>query len=636
MRDWINNQYQNLFLYVPFLMAGGGALYFTSEYEPSFTGTFLFMLLCGGLIFIKRVPIILRAVCIFVFSFCYACVFTNLIDTPKLTRDLHNYNVVGTVKSIDYTNDKSRIYLSVNAADINAGNGNATIRVSVSDGVALPNISDVVRANIGLFKPAPAYAPETFDYARWAYFNKLTATGYTDKIEILDSKNSYRIGRLRNMLHNRSNSFLADTLVLGYKGAIPKSDTTIWTATGIGHVWSISGFHMTLVGGWLFLIFYFIFRATPYVTRRTPAKIPAMCCAWIGLMAYLFLSGADVATTRAFLMATLAFVAFAFGRSAISMRNIAIAFCIILLINPHYVMQAGFQLSFAAVFGLVWFFTVVKPKMPTNKILRIVYISVLTTIVATIFTAPFVAMHFGAIPIYGLIGNLFLLPIFSFAIMPLIFIGVIFGIAIPITVAHNIYDFLFGVATHIADFPFASITMPHIPNTAIVCFTVGFMCLMLIRNLKWSVNYILCALFMIAGITCVCLAPRPIFMATYDNELVAFVRDDGKLEFNKSRASNHYFAFNTWKQLNGKEQDTPNRRHKHENGLYRYGNIVYVQKFVPLMKNIDNLCRDDSVKYIVSYYEISSNMCAHKLLRGGFVIYPNGRVKYTIRNRRWN
>ena len=54
MRDWINNQYQNLFLYVPFLMAGGCALYFASEHEPYFISTALFMLLCGGLMFIKR------------------------------------------------------------------------------------------------------------------------------------------------------------------------------------------------------------------------------------------------------------------------------------------------------------------------------------------------------------------------------------------------------------------------------------------------------------------------------------------------------------------------------------------------------------------------------------------------------
>ncbi len=636
MRDWLKNQYQNLFLYVPFLMAGGAALYFTCEQEPPMICAFVFMLLCGGAIFIKHVPLILRAICIFVFGFCYACVFTNLIDTPKLTRNLYNHNVVGTVKSIDYANDKSRIYLSVNATDINAGDDMANIRVSVDSDNNMPNIGDVIRANIGLFKPATAYAPETFDYARWSYFNKLTATGYANDIQILKSKNLHSVGRLRDILHNKSNSFLVDTLVLGYKGAIPKSDTEIWNATGIGHVWSISGFHITLVGGWIFVIFYMMFRTIPFVTRRIPAKIPAMCCAGVGLLFYLFLSGTDVATIRAFTMTTLLFLAFMLGRSAISLRNVAIVFCLIFLINPHYVMQAGFQLSFAAVFGMIWLFCVEKPRMPDNRLLKLIYGCVLTTIVATIFTAPFVAMHFGAIPIYGLTGNLILLPVFSFAIMPLIFVGVILGLGVPITLAHRIYDFLFSIATRIADLPFATITMPHISNTAIVCFITGFVCLMLVRNLQWRINYILFGLFMLVGIACVYVTPQPIFFASYDNELVAFVRDDGKLEFNKSRASNHYFAFNTWKQLNGEKVGTPNRRRKHENGVYRYGNIVYVQKFVPLMKNIDKLCRDDGIKYIVSYYEIDSNMCAHKLLRGGFVIYPDGRVKHTIRNRRWN
>lgn len=636
MRDWISNQYQNLFLYVPFLMAGGGAVYFTSEHEPSFIGAFLFLFLCCGLIFIKHVPIILRAICIFVFGFCYACVFTNLIDTPKLTRNLHNLEIVGRVKSIDYTDDKSRIYLSVNAADISAGDGDATIRVSVSNDVMLPNIGDTIQANIGLFKPVGAYAPETFDYARWAYFNRLSATGYVNDINVISHNNFVGINKLRDVIRRHTNSFLVDTLVLGYKGAIPKSHSEIWTTTGIGHVWSISGFHMTLVGGWIFLIFYFLFRAIPYVTRRTPAKIPAMYCALVGLLFYLFLSGCDVATIRAFLMTALVFGAFIFGRSAISMRNIAIVFCVIFMINPHYVMQAGFQLSFAAVFGLVWFFAVVKPQMPKNKLLRIIYMAALTTIIATIFTAPFVAIHFGAIPTYGLIGNLFLLPVFSFVIMPLILIGTLIGYSTPITLAHRMYDYLFAVAENISNLPGTMITTPHIPNMAIICFVFGFICLMLIRNMQVKLNLILFGLFSAVGLAVVYFTPRPIFYATYDNELVAFVRDDGKLEFNKSRASNHYFAFDTWKQLNGEEQNTPNRRRKHDNGIYRYNDIVYVQKFIPLMKNIENLCRDNSVRYIVSYYDIKSKYCAHKLLRGGFVIYPSGRVKNIIRNRRWN
>ena len=636
MRDWLDNQYQNLFLYVPFLMAFGAALYFTHETEPLLIPTIVITAVLGVLSFIKRATIIFRAIFVFVFGFCYACIFTNVINTPKMARNIHNHDITGTVQSIDYTYDKTRIYLVINATDINAGTNTAKLRLSINSDINIPQIGDTIKANIGLFKPSLPHAPETFDYARWSYFNGLTATGYANDIQITEHADTCNINTLRDYMHRRSNSFLVDTLVLGYKGAIPKSDAEIWTITGIGHVWSISGFHMTLVGGWIFMIFYFLFRAIPYVTRRIPAKIPAMCCALIGLLLYLFLSGMDVATIRAFLMTALVFAAFIFGRSAISLRNIAIVFCLVFLMNPHYVMQAGFQLSFAAVFGLVWFFTAAKPKLPNNKLLRIGYAALLTTIVATLFTAPFVAMHFGAIPIYGLIGNLILLPVFSFVIMPLILIGAIFGIHLPINAAHHVYNYLFCIANSISRLPGATISMPHISNMAITCFIIGFICLILIKNIRIKVNYILFALFCGMGICVILFAPRPIFYATHDNELVGFVRNDGKLEFNKSRASNHYFAFDTWKQINGEETGTPNRRRKHDNGVYRYGNIVYVQKFVPLMKNIEKLCQDDSVKYIVSYYEIKSEKCAHKLLRGGFVIYPNGDVKYTVRNRRWN
>lgn len=636
MRDWLENQYQNLFLYVPFLLSFGASLYFTTTNEPDIILTACVFIVSVGISLIKHIPVLLRGLLLFIIGFCYACIYTNVIDTPKLSRNLHNLEIVGSVKSIDYTDDKTRIYLSVNAADINAGNGVANIRVTLGDRFYIPNIGDTVRANVGLFKLSVAYAPETFDYARWAYFNKLSATGYVNNINIIQHNDSVGINKLRDNIHGRANSFLVDTLVLGYKGAIPKSHSEIWTATGIGHVWSISGFHMTLVGGWIFMVFYFLFRATPYITRRTSAKIPAMCCALLGLLIYLFLSGCDVATIRAFLMTALVFGAFIFGRSAISMRNIAIVFCVVFLLNPHYVMQAGFQLSFAAVFGLVWFFTILKPQMPDNKILRIIYAAALTTIVATIFTAPFVAMHFGALPVYSLIGNMILLPVFSFIIMPLILIGTITGWGAPITFAHNVYDYLFSIADSVSKLPGAMVVTPHIPNVAIICFAIGFICLMLIRNMRIKINLILFGVFSVIGVIVVYCTPRPIFYATYDNELVAFVRDDGKLEFNKSRASNHYFAFNTWKQINGEKTGTPNKRRKHDNGIYYYGNIVYVQKFVPLMKNIEKLCKDNSVKYIVSYYDIKSEKCAHKLLRGGFVIYPNNRIKYTGVQRRWN
>lgn len=642
MKDLFQNQSGNLFLWLPFLLAFGAGFYFNLSFEPALYVTISGLIISFILIFINK-NIILKIFSLLIFGFCYAAVFTHIINTPQIPRNMHDITITGKVQKIDYTDKKSKIYIKTNASEINSKqHGTAIIRVSAKPEIVLPNIGDEIKASVGLYRPSGADAPGTFDYSRWAYFNNLSATGYINSYEIVNKSSGSSINKLRDYMHNKSNSFLSDTLVLGYKSAVPESDNKIWTATGVGHVWSISGFHITLVSGWLFAIFYFIFRAIAPVTKRVPARIPALIFAWIGLLFYLFLSGVDVATVRAFLMTTLIFLAFIFGRNPISMRNICIAFCIIFLMNPHYVLQPGFQLSFAAIFGLVWLWNDIKPKMPNNKILKILYTATLTSVVATLFTAPFVIAHFYSLPIYGLLGNLILLPIFSVAIMPLIIVGTItatFGWTYPIELAEKAYEFTLMIGTKIAELPYSNIIMPHITNTALMCFILGFMALLFIRPIKVKINYILFSVLTLTGIFIIATTPKPLFYATYDHELVGFV-NNGKIEFNKSRASNHYFTFDTWKQLNGERTQTPNKRRKHNKGLYLYKtenfNLAYIQKFTTLQKNIANLCNEESIDYIVSYFHINSPKCNHKILRGGFVIYKSGKVKYTTTNRPWN
>ncbi|MBD5388645.1 hypothetical protein HDR63_00100 [bacterium] len=112
------------------------------------------------------------------------------------------------------------------------------------------------------------------------------------------------------------------------------------------------------------------------------------------------------------------------------------------------------------------------------------------------------------------------------------------------------------------------------------------------------------------------------------------------LEFNKSRASNHFFAFDTWKQINREPIGTPNARRSCPGGLCQIETpkwrAVYVQKFVPTMQHIGALCRDPSVDYIVTYFRVTAPACAHKILRGGFVITPDGRVRMTPARRHWH
>ncbi|MDO5012238.1 MAG: ComEC/Rec2 family competence protein [Pseudomonadota bacterium] len=640
MQRFIENQSQNMFLWTPFLMAVGCALYFSLNAEPN---KFLVGALCVVFIvslFLRR-HIVARAGALFIFGVLYAAAYTHILATPQITRDIRDRTIIGVVKNIDYTDTKTRLSIQTDGRYIDT-TGAPTVRVSISDAGAI-RIGDTVRAVVNLYRPNAPYADGAFNYARWAYFNHLTATGYIKDYEIISHNPPRNMNAVRDAIHNKSNSFLVDSLVLGYKNAVPRGDSPTWTATGVGHVWSISGFHMTLVGGWLFVLFYSIFRLIAPITRRVPARVPATICAWVGLGLYLFLSGCDVATMRAFLMTTLIFAAVVFGRSAISLRNVCVAMWIIILINPHYVMQAGFQLSFAAIFGLIWFWGVIKPKMPENKILKVLCTAALTSIVATIFTAPFVIAHFGAFPLYSLIGNLVLLPIFSIAIMPLVILGTVtamLGWHAPLTLAATIYGVGLRIAHVITDLPYASLPMPHMPNAALIIFIVAWCALMFICGARRRVNYIFAFAITIIGVIVVVATPRPVFYATPDHELVGFV-ENGKLKFNKSRASNHYFAFDTWKQINGESAGTPNTRYVHAGGVYTYRTpkftLVYIQKFVPLMNNIVSLCNDENVDYIVSYFHIDAPKCANKILHdGGIMLYPSGRVKYLNVMRPWN
>lgn len=631
-------QKDNLFLWVPFIMAAGGALYFSIGFDPYIPFAFLISAILFGTICLWRAPIIIRTILVFIFGFVYACAYTNTIDTPILKKNLRDVEISGHVSDIDYTADKTRIYIRVPASELNIDSSrDAVVRISVDTANEI-NINDKIKTTATLFTPSPADAPGGFDFARWSYFNNLTSTGYADDITITE----HTPNNVRTWIHGRTNSTLVDSLVLGYKHTLPTTERAIWTSAGVGHIWSISGFHMTLIMGWLFAIFYFLFRLIPPVVKRVPAKHIAMCCAWGVLISYVLISGASVATLRAFLMATLICAAALLGRGAFSLRNVCLAFCLLFLINPYYIMTAGFQLSFSAIFGLVWFWTEINPKIPENKILRYITTAILTAVIASIFTAPFIATHFYSVPIYSIIGNLILLPVFSVIIMPLVIIGMIAaicGFALPLHIADIAYNLTLSVAKFIADLPHATIQTPYISNTAMCLIILGMICIVLIRPLKTKINYICGAIFIMLGIITIATTPKPLFMTTSDHELVAFVNNN-EITFNKSRASNHYFTFDTWKHFAHINTDTPNTRAKHNKGLYIFQSpkikIAYMQKFSALQNNITKLCNDNSVDYIVSYFDITAPNCKSKILHGGFIIYENGKIIYLNHNRRWN
>lgn len=647
MKEFLDNQYKNLFLWSPFIAAFGSALYFSLDNEPLFIFPFIITVLSAAIIF-KNKNIFIRAIALFIFGFFYAMSFTRIMDTPQIRDSFGEIEISGKIKNIDFTDDTTYIFLNAPINQINSKDNSdryANIRLSIKD-TSNFNIGDTIIGTARIFKPSQKFAPESFDFARWAYFSNLSGTGFFTNYTITKSNES----NLRTYIHEQAKSKLSDALVLGYKKSLSENEQKIWKSVGLGHVWSISGFHMTLVGGWLFALFYLIFRSISKISKRIPAKYPAIICAWFGLLGYLFISGINVATIRAFLMATLIFAATIFGRGVLSLRNAVLVFWIMFLFNPFLVMHAGFQLSFAAIFGLLWFYqdSEYKKRTAFNRLFHFLYCALMTAIIATLFTLPFIVSNFGNIPIYSLIGNLVILPIFSLIIMPLVMIGTIcalFGNMFFINLTNDIYNFSLRLAEHISNLPHANIVMPHVPSVVLILFIIGMLCIIFIEKvdsqkfIQKNINYCIGGVFIVLGLIIFILTPRPLFYATPDHKLVGFVVDK-EIQFNKSRSAQHYFAFNTWRKYNKEIDSDKNKRYKCKNGLCIYKtekwNLVYMQNFTTIMKNIEQMCADKSIDYIVTTFDIDINNCNAKILNDGILIYPSGYIKNFSNHRPWH
>lgn len=319
-----------------------------------------------------------------------------------------------------------------------------------------------VRVRAVLLPPPDAARPGGFDYSRQAFFMGIGGTGYAvarpERLDApapgLTARLAARVERLRDTIGRRIREAmgpeaggLATALVTGQRGHIPEETEETLRAAGLAHILAISGLHMMLVVGAIFAGIRYGAALVPEVALTRPVKKWAAAAALLGGTAYLVLSGASIATQRAWVMATVLLVAVLADRPAITMRNVAIAAFLIILMRPEAVVSAGFQMSFAATVALVAAYEGLRLRRGGEETRRstgsrtvLGYIAVyvggllLTSLVAGAATAPFAAYHFHRIATYGLLGNLLAMPVFSLVVMPMGLFAVLampFGLEAP-------------------------------------------------------------------------------------------------------------------------------------------------------------------------------------------------------------
>ncbi|MDO5621122.1 MAG: ComEC/Rec2 family competence protein [Paracoccus sp. (in: a-proteobacteria)] len=482
--------------------------------------------------------------------------------------------VEGRVLKIDRSGrDRIRILLDqVVLANMPTERTPARVRVGLMEvPAALPPPGRRVMLTANLSAPPGPAEPGSFDFRRYAWFERLGAVGYT-RTAILtvepepaggliaaDQLRMRASAAIQQAIPGQSGAVTA-ALFTGDRSAILERTNDIMRASNLYHVVSISGLHMALVVGftyqalrWVFLLAGMGLRAGGWHLNRAPPgyKVAALLAILAG-GAYLWISGMDVATQRSFIMAAVMLGAIVADRRAISLRTLAVSALLILMLTPEALTSAGFQMSFAATIGLVltggawgWF----KPWLPA--ISRGFVMLVISSLVAGLATSPIAAAHFGRIPHYGLIANLLAVPVVGVMVMPFGVIATVLaplGLAWPaLWVAGIGTSWMLWVADYVAGLDGATSAVALPPGWVLPLMSgAGLLVVLTLPRLR--VVPLAGGLALLVSFVAWMQAARPDILISWDGSAVAVMGPQGRVP---SKPSGGAFAISSWLEADG-------------------------------------------------------------------------------------
>ena len=439
-RDIFAQQRGHLFPWLPVCLAIGICAYFGLRFEPSHVviggvvAAGACLILASRRMRLDARPVAIGLACVGL-GFGLAAIRAHSVAAPVL--DFRYYGPVsGRIIAMDRSaSDAMRLTLDHIVLD-NVPQGDLPRKVRLSlhgnrswDTELRPGA--LVMTTAHLSPPNGPVEPGGFDFRRHSWFQQIGAVGYT-RVPLLargppDGAWALAIFRLRRMI----SGFLQTALpgdVGGFAAAITTGDRSGLSQTAIealrvtntAHLLAISGLHMGLLSGFVFLALRYALALLPLGLLRWPAKKHAAVGALGVATLYLAMSGGNVATQRAYIMVLVALVAVLLDRRAMSLRAVALAAVIVLVLRPDAVLSPGFQMSFAATTALVAAFGAFRDIGWTvsSPLLRSLSGVLLSSVIAGLATAPVGAAHFNHIARFGLIANVACVPVMGTLVVP--------------------------------------------------------------------------------------------------------------------------------------------------------------------------------------------------------------------------
>lgn len=361
------------------------------------------------------------------------------------------------------------------------------------------------RFTVRLKRPHGSLNPHGFDLELWLFERGVRATGYVRGAGgLVDDDGGVGIDRWRQSVRDAIVARVADpraagvlaALAIGDQGAIDRDDWALFRDTGVAHLMSISGLHVTMFAWGLGLAIGVLWRRLPRAMLALPAPQAAR---WGGLAAaagYALLSGWGVPAQRTvWMLATVTLLRAAGVRWPWALV-LLVAAAVVTLIDPWALLQPGFWLSFAAV-GLLLASSpreAVRDALddPTGPWWRrwstrgggVAREALRTQVVATLGLAPLTLVFFQQLSPVGFVANLVAIPLVTLLVTPLALFGIAFA---PLwSLGAWLVQSLSDVLARLVAWPGATVVVPAAPLWAVLAGLLG--ALVVVLPLPWRLR----------------------------------------------------------------------------------------------------------------------------------------------------
>jgi len=341
--------------------------------------------------------------------------------------------------------------------------------------------------------------PGGFDYKQYMAFKKVWGSAYVSEHKLtLAEKNStkgmgviierarHRISSLIDRTGDKEQQGVLKALIIGDRNAISPELRKAFNRVGAGHLLAISGLHIGIVATVSFLFFRWILSFFPFLLWRAWTKKGAVILSVVPVVVYGLLSGMSPSTQRAVIMVTIFLMTFLFEREHDLMNTLAVAAMLILMVHPPSVFTISFQLSFTAVFAIIYGLS--KVQIPWSsaenraqeqkgiKAGKKLYYFFMTSMLAIVGTLPLVMHYFNQISLIGLPANFIFIPAIGFVVVPLgitavfIYPLTVSGAMVCFNICSAVLEYVIKIINFLSEWPFAAINTVTPNYLEIFCF----------------------------------------------------------------------------------------------------------------------------------------------------------------------